>query len=41
MVLFYATQYATDSSEDISLMIEEPRESDADYGYRYAEILSR
>lgn len=38
MVLFYATQYATDSSEDISLMIREPRESDADYGYRYAEI---
>ena len=25
MILFYATQYATDSSEDISLMIREPR----------------
>lgn len=27
MILFYATQYATDSSEDISLMIREPREA--------------
>jgi len=38
MFLFYVTQYATDTSDEISLLIKQPRESDAEYGHRYAEI---
>lgn len=38
MVLFYISQYASHTSDEMSLMIREPRESDASYGYRYAEL---